>query len=231
MDAVKILGSLLSHRAARTGGGGAVLGQVLTGIAEAKEREAAARHHDPRFAPQHHAPFEGIVRDSIGRHHHAGGRMPPHVSDWAGQYGQQYRQPPVVRNAPRPRHDVRDNHCSGLGYNQRAELLIQAMIMASQADGKIDAAEQDRIIGELHPLDRAESDYLRREFGRRHDVHAFVHALPQGMEYEVYQISLMTINLDTRAEANYLRELAKCLRIDPQVCNQIHYRCGAPPLF
>ncbi|QDT04634.1 hypothetical protein K227x_30270 [Rubripirellula lacrimiformis] len=103
--------------------------------------------------------------------------------------------------------------------------------MASQADGKIDAAEQERILQQLQPLDQDELQFLRREFGRRHDVHAFIHALPNGMEYEVYQVSLMAMHLDTNLEAQYLREFAKCLRIDPQVCNRIHRRVGAPTLF
>ncbi|MFK8115256.1 MAG: DUF533 domain-containing protein [Rubripirellula sp.] len=231
MDAVRILGGLLSQRAARTGGAGQVLGQVLNGIAAAKEQQ---RHVDPRFSPQHHMPLEGLVRDSVARHHHAGGHAAPRVTKWAAQHGQQY-MPPKIRSAPRPRHDEpshhQHQHTSGLGYNQRAELLLQAMIMAAQADGAIDAAEQDRIVQKLQPLDQGEVDWLRREFGRRHDVHDFVHAIPHGMEYEVYQVSLMAMDLDTHREADYLRSLAQCLRIDPQVCNQIHHRCGAANLF
>ena len=105
------------------------------------------------------------------------------------------------------------------------------MIMAAQADSQIDAAEQNNIVAQLQPLDQNEADYLRTEFSRRHDVHAFVHAVPQGMEYEVYQVSLMGMNLDTQSEATYMRELASCLRIDPQVCNQIHARVGAPMIY
>jgi uncharacterized membrane protein YebE (DUF533 family) len=240
MDAVKILGGLLSQRAARTGGAGQVLGQVLNGIAAAKEQKERQQHMDARFDHhRHHSPLEGLVRDSVSRHHHGGGQLPPHVSNWAQQHGPRYRtqhqRVETVRRAPEPRHDVRDHHQhehgSGLGYHQRAELLIQAMIMAAQADGKIDSVEQDRIVQQLQPLDRAESDFLRREFGRRHDVHAFVHALPLGMEYEVYQISLMAMDLDTRKEADYMRALAKCLRIEPQICNNLHRQFGAPNLY
>jgi len=32
-------------------------------------------------------------------------------------------------------------------------------------------------------------------------------------------------------EANYLRELASCQRINPHVCNQIHGNCGAVFLY
>ena len=183
MDAARII----NQRAARGGGrsGGAILGQVLNGIAAA---QAQQNYPDPRFAPQNHAPLENLIRESVVRHNQAGGQLSPHTNQWVTQHGH--------------------NHHSGLGFDQRAEVLLQAMIMAAQADGKIDAAEQENIILQLQPLDRAEADYLRREFGRRHDVHAFVHAVPRGMEYEVYQVSLMSMNLDTLHEANYLRELA-----------------------
>ncbi|MGB7326776.1 MAG: DUF533 domain-containing protein [Rubripirellula sp.] len=252
MDAVKVLGSLLSQRAARTGGNGAVLGQILNGIADANEsRGRTPGHHpvDPRFDRNHHSSFEHIVRDSVDRHHRGGGRLPAPANQWVQQSGYVNPNfapriaqanvgrppvglnPPVVRHAPRPHHQPHHDHHSGLGYNRRAEIMIEAMVMAAQSDGKIDALEQDRILDQLQPLDQDEIQYLRREFGRRHDVHAFIHALPQGMEYEVYQVSLMAINLDSQLEANYLREFAKCLRIDPQVCNQIHQRCGAPCLF
>lgn len=254
MDAVKILGGLLNQRAARAGGSGAVLGQVLNGIAAASANRANVdprfndpRFQDPRFDDRHHESFEHLIRDSVGRRHHAGGSIHPQAERWVRgpgmpqygpqSYGPQGRgrvglNPPVVQRVPRPRHDVDEHrHGSGLGYNARAELLITAMIMAAQSDGKIDQAEQDRIVSELQPLDRDEVAWLRRVFAKRHDLHDFVHAIPHGMEYEVYQVSLMAIDLDTKLEAAYLRDLAKCLRIDPVVCNRLHHRCGAPTLF
>ncbi|TWU46262.1 hypothetical protein Poly51_56580 [Rubripirellula tenax] len=251
MDAVKILGGLLSQRAARTGGNGAVLGQILNGIADsnagdhprqqrqrhddavdprlADPRLADPRQVDPRFDPRFQQPFQDIVRDGVHRHHRGGGRLAPQASQWVQR--PEY-QPPTVRHAPQPRHgDHHHDHHSGLGYHRRAEILIEAMVMAAQSDGRIDKLEQDRIVDQLQPLDPDEVAFLRREFGRRHDVHAFIHDLPRGMEYEVYQVSLMAIDVDTQLEANYLREFAKCLRIDPQVCNQIHRRCGAVCLW
>ena len=235
MDAVKVLGALLGQRAGRPGSGGNILGQVLNGIAAAKEAERHRdhhQHHDPRFAPQHHSPLEHIVRDSVSRHRQAGGQLPPMATQWYDQHHGHGARPPKVRNVPKPRHDVDDHrHGSGLGYNQRAEILVTAMIMAAQADGELDAAEQDRIIQQLQPLDREESDFLRKAFRRRHDIHDFAHSVPNGMEYEVYQVTLMAIDLDTQHEAEYLRNLATCLRIEPQVCNQVHHRFGAPALY
>ena len=238
MDTVKVLGSLLSQRAARNGGKGAVLGAVLNGIAAAKD--AKERCADPRFDHRYHAPFEHMVRDGVGRYHQGGGQLYPPGSQWAqqhyprGGYPQHVPHPgaaPTVRGVPKPRVDRHDPNPRRFGYDQRAGLLIRAMVMATQADGKLDAAEQDRVVQQLQPLSREENEFLRREFRERHDLDEFVHQIPQGMEYEVYQVSLMAIHLDTRQEAEYLRALANQLRIDPRVCNQIHARLGAPALF
>ncbi|MGB6044781.1 MAG: DUF533 domain-containing protein [Pirellulales bacterium] len=151
-----------------------------------------------------------------------------------------YRQPPQRTQQPpqRPqptshRHDD-DHHHQHSDHeqgNQRAETLIRAMINAAKSDGAIDQVEQDKIVGQLGEISREEADFLRNEFRRPLDVHEFAHSVPTGLEDEVYAISLMAIDLDTRPEAEYLRELAKFLRISPEVCNDLHDRYGAPRLY
>ena len=218
MDAARILGGLLANRTGRAPGNGRVLGEVLNGVANI----VASSNQPQRFPPSHHAPLEHIVRDSVHRHHRHGGRFPEPAQQWIG------RQP--AQRVPQPRHD-HDDHHSGRNYNQRAELLITAMVMAAQSDGRLDQAEQDNIIAQLQPLDRNETDFLRRQFKRRHDVEAFVHDIPNGMEYEVYNVSLMAINLDTHEEARYLKALAECMRLRQDEVNAIHQRYGAPLLY
>ena len=105
------------------------------------------------------------------------------------------------------------------------------MINAAKADGAIDQQEQDNIVSRLGQISPQEAQFLRDEFRRPLNVHDFAHSVPRGMEEEVYAISLMAINLDTNPEANYLRELAECLRIEPQGCNDIHHSYGAPQLY
>ena len=222
MDAVRILGGLLANRTGRATGNGQVIGQVLNGVANI----TAAANQAPRFPPSHHAPFEHLVRESVRRHHHAGGKFGGSVGNWI-----QTQQP--AQRVPIPRHDDdhHHGHHAGVHYRQRAELLITAMVMAAQADGQLDANEQDRIVAQLQPLDAAETDFLRRQFARRHDVERFVSNVPNGMEYEVYNVSLMAMHLDTQVEAQYLRSLAECLRITPQEVNAMHARVGAPTLY
>ncbi len=218
MDAARILGGLLANRTGRGSGNGQILGQVLNGVAAITQ----AANQGNRFPPSHHQPFEHIVRDSVQRHHHRGGRFPKVADQWV-------RNQPIKR-VPTPRHD-HDQHHSGRNYNQRGELLIIAMVMAAQADGQLDQAEQDRIIQQLQPLDQNETNFLRRQLNTRHDMEAFVREIPNGMEYEVYSISLMAINLDTNAEARYLRALGECMRLQPHEVNSIHQRMGAPLLY
>jgi uncharacterized membrane protein YebE (DUF533 family) len=113
----------------------------------------------------------------------------------------------------------------------RGEILIQAMIMVAQADGEIDADEQARILQQLQPLSQSEVDYLNRAFGTRHDVEAFVSTIPLGMEQEVYQASMMAINLDNDREFQYLRNLAIALRTNPDTCNHLHSNYGMRGIF
>lgn len=228
MDPVRMLGAMLGQRGLRPGRG-AVLGQVLNGLAAAAQPPL-----DPRFGPQPHLPLEALVRDSIARHHGMGGPLPPQAGAWAqrnvnvsinvGPGGIPGVPPGYPAGVPM-------QHPSGLAYQQRAELLIRAMIMAAQADGVIDPVERQRILQQLQPQSPAEVAFLEREFNTPHDLRAFVAAVPRGMEYEVYQISMMTMDHNSPPEAAYLRDLAGFLGIRPEVCNQIHAQVGAPPLY
>ncbi|MFG0288623.1 MAG: DUF533 domain-containing protein [Rhodopirellula sp. JB044] len=231
MDAVRVLGAMLGNRAGRTPRNGQILGEVLNGVAAiTRAAQPPSRPHPAdrgrtRFPPSHHAPFEAMVRDSVARRHRQGGRFPSPAEQWINGGGR-------IIPAPPPHHDRHHHdHHTGLAYDARAQLLITAMIMASQADGQIDPREQEEIISQLQPLDATEAAFLRREFQRPHDLHAFARSVPNGMEYEVYSVSLMAIDVDTRAEVAYLRQLAECLRISGPECQSIHRRYGHGDLF
>ena len=55
--------------------------------------------------------------------------------------------------------------------------------------------------------------------------------IPDGMEQQAYLMSLLAIDLDTQAEAQYLDKLAKSLNISQQQSNQIHAKLGVPQLY
>ncbi|MEE9333205.1 MAG: DUF533 domain-containing protein [Granulosicoccaceae bacterium] len=112
----------------------------------------------------------------------------------------------------------------------QAELLIKAMISAAKSDGAVDAQEQEKIVGQLGDIDAEEAAFIRAEMQKPLDLAGLVNSVPRGMEQQVYVLSLMSIDLDSKAEADYLDKLAQGLNINNQVSNQLHQELGAPLL-
>jgi uncharacterized membrane protein YebE (DUF533 family) len=236
VDVGKLLGGMLNQRAGRSPAAGNVLGQVLNGLAS-----GMAQNQDPRY-PMQHGPIENIVRESVVRHYQAGGQMTTSTTQWVNQYGNQYGNqmgnqygnqsnnqfaPPTVAYAPVPQQQ----HYQQADPLYAQEILLRAMILAAQADGRIDTVEQDRIVQQLQPLTQQEVEYLRCEFSKQHDLHGFARSVPEGMEAQVYQVSLMAMDVDTPLEVQYLRNLASCLRLAPMVCNQYHQQMNLAPIY
>jgi len=112
-----------------------------------------------------------------------------------------------------------------------AKLFLRAMISAAKSDGQIDADEKQKILGELGDVDAEEAAFVQAELAAPLDVDALVRDVPAGAEQQVYLMSLMGINLDSQAEAQYLDALAKGMGISPEICNAIHDKLGAPKLY
>jgi uncharacterized membrane protein YebE (DUF533 family) len=72
--------------------------------------------------------------------------------------------------------------------------------------------------------------FLQEELNRDVNVRDFAWSVPLGMEHKVYSISLTAIDLDSKAESDYLRELAHGLRLPAEVCDHIHRKLGVPSL-
>ena len=116
--------------------------------------------------------------------------------------------------------------------NDQAILMIRAMVNAAKSDGRVDETEQQNIISKLgDDVSQAEIDFLKQEFAAPLDVASFAASVPNGLEQQIYALSLTSIDLDTQNEAQYLGQLAQGLNIDPNVCNQIHDQVGAPKIF
>ena len=114
---------------------------------------------------------------------------------------------------------------------QQAEVMLRAMLMAARADGQIDAAEQEKITGNLGEIGEEEANFIRNEMANPTSLEAFVPTIPSGMEQQVYLMSLLAIDLDTQEEAQYLDKLAKALNIDHSTSNAIHAKLGVPALY
>lgn len=110
------------------------------------------------------------------------------------------------------------------------ELVVRAMISAAKADGEVSEDEIQRIVGRVGAdgLSEEEKQFLIAELRRPLDLAALVAEVPNEMvAAEVYAASLLAIELDTPAEAAYLRQLAQALRLDGATLSRLHEITGA----
>lgn len=116
--------------------------------------------------------------------------------------------------------------------NAVAGLMLKAMIQAAKSDGKIDEAEKQRLLSHLgDDLDEDERNFIREQMATPVDAKALAREVPQGLEAQVYLMSLLAIDLDSQAEAEYLNDLAKALGVDQNTVNKIHEEAGVTPLY
>ncbi len=115
--------------------------------------------------------------------------------------------------------------------DQQAKVLLHAMVSATKADGKIDAAEQEKILAQLKDASEEETELVRQAVQAPLDLQGLIKNVPKGMEQQVYLVSLLAINLDVEAEARYLDQLAKGLNISNEMTHHIHDKLGAPQLY
>ncbi|WP_134724768.1 DUF533 domain-containing protein [Paracoccus luteus] len=115
--------------------------------------------------------------------------------------------------------------------NAVAGLMLRAMIQAAKADGKIDEGERERLMGQLGDLDEADRAFVREQMAAPVDAQALAREVPKGLEAQVYMMSLMAIDFDSRAEAEYLHGLAQAMGLDQQQANAVHEQVGVQNLY
>lgn len=245
IDAMKILGSLLNSGALSRGSASNILGSVIGAMTGAGQTRGAAPTSGGgglgdlvggMLGGGQQGQGSGLG-DLLGGILGGGGQATGAPGGGGGlgdllgmamqQFGGAQQREPTQAAA-------RVNMPQGLSHEQaeqKAEVLVRAMINAAKSDGKIDAAEQQKIIERLGDVTPDEIAFVRREFEAPLDAQGFVRSVPRGMEQEVYVVSLMAIDLDHNAEANYLHELAQGFGMRPETCNQIHQQLGAPALY
>jgi uncharacterized membrane protein YebE (DUF533 family) len=113
---------------------------------------------------------------------------------------------------------------------QGAELVLKAMINAAKADGKIDAAEIQRILGKLGEAgaDSEARDFVIHEMNKPMDLSGIVAAAkgrPQ-LAAQIYAASLLAIEVDTSAERQYMQQLAGGLGLPSQVTSHLENTVG-----
>jgi len=248
IDAMKILGSLLSSGALSRGSGSNILGSLvgaLTGGGQAAGGRSQSGGGDlgsligGMLGGGQTRGGGGGVGDLLGGllgggsqgggSQGGGGGLGDLLGMALNQFGAANQG-----NAQRVRADAGNKMPEGMDHRQaeqQAELLIRAMINAAKSDGTVDREEQRNIIDRLGEVTRDEVEFVQRELAAPLDVQAFVRSIPRGMEQQVYTVSLMAIDLDSNPEAQYLHRLAQGTGISAEVCNQIHEQLGAPKLY
>ena len=112
-----------------------------------------------------------------------------------------------------------------------AALMLKAMIQAAKSDGRIDAAEERKLLGNLGDVSPAERRFVETELRGPIDVQGLARQVPRGLEQQFYTMSVMAIDLDNRNEAEYLNRFASALGLDRGQVNRIHARLGVPALY
>ncbi len=114
----------------------------------------------------------------------------------------------------------------------QARILIQAMVNAAKSDGEIDQTEQQKIVANLgDEVSDEERQFVISEMSAPLDAEAFIRSIPAGAGPQVYMMSLLGIDLDSREEAQYLDNLRKGVGMSEQDANAIHQKLGVPALY
>lgn len=112
-----------------------------------------------------------------------------------------------------------------------AALMLRAMVQASMADGTLDEGERAKLMQHMEDATDEEFAFVSGLMDQPVDVTALAADVPDGLEEQIYMISLMAIDLDSRAEAQYLHSLATALGLGQPVVNDIHAQAGVPALY
>lgn len=110
-----------------------------------------------------------------------------------------------------------------------ASLTVKAMINAAKADGHIDEAETERIVGKLKEggIDDEERRFVAGEMRKPIDIDSIARAVPnQQVATQIYAASLLAIEVDTDKERRYLQELAAALSLDDSAVGYLHSALG-----
>lgn len=229
MDAIKLLGSLMGNQSLASGLGGKLLGGLLGGGQQQQQQASGLGGilsgvlGGGGQQQQSANPLGGLIGSVLGGGSAGGGGIGGLLGSVLGGGGGAEQQQAAPQQLPPEQHAA---------ANDQAVLMIRAMVNAAKSDGRVDEKEQENIISKLgSDVSQDEINFLKQEFAAPVDVAAFARSVPQGLEQQIYALSLTSIDLDTNNEAQYLGQLAQGLNLDPNLCNQIHDHVGAPKIF
>jgi uncharacterized membrane protein YebE (DUF533 family) len=107
---------------------------------------------------------------------------------------------------------------------QHSQAILQALVAAAKADGHVDERERQLIEGEFSKLhsDQALQQWLSLELNKPLDPAEVARAAstPE-MAAEMYLASVLVVDQEHFMERAYLNELARQLRLDPALQNEL----------
>lgn len=154
---------------------------------------------------------------------------PPAPSAGAGGPPPPPAAPPTAPPAGLVTSEVESSIGEGLNTGDRALLLLQVMIAAANADGEIDELEQAAIIAQMKESGTTAEDrmFLQEQLESPPSIDSLIPQIDSHeLAVQVYAISLAAIELDTKAERDYLKYLSMRLDLDDATVADLHERFG-----
>lgn len=114
--------------------------------------------------------------------------------------------------------------------NQLGVALITAMISAAKADGEVDRAESQRIIGQMEQagLSSDEKSFVLSELSKPLNIDDVVkHATTPEVAAQLYTASALVIDQENEAERGYLATLAERMRLDDAFVQELNRQMKA----
>ncbi len=108
--------------------------------------------------------------------------------------------------------------------NDNAALLIHTMLAAAAADGRVDASEQERILGSLKQagMDQGAEEFIANALNNPPSIDDIASRIRTREEaVQVYTAARIAIEPDTSREASFLAQLADRLGIEPELAGHI----------
>jgi len=218
-----LLGQLAGGKSGGTAGGaqsGGGLGDILAQLGKgAQSGGASQRQADDIMPPGYDGSNSGGLGDLLGG---LAGRAPQTRSS-GGSLGDLLNT--SISNGGEP--DVMPSS----NEEMMAGLLLRAMVQATKADGELDDKERAKLTEHLEDASDEERAFVNAEFSAPMDVEGLARQVPAGMEQQVYAMSVLVIDLDHEAEAQYLHQLASAMGLQQDVVNNIHDQVGAQRLY
>jgi uncharacterized membrane protein YebE (DUF533 family) len=141
----------------------------------------------------------------------------------AWQQHQQGQTAAAPLAAPPPGSGFLPPETDPVGAESLSLLLVRAIIAAAKADGKIDAAESQKILSHINTLDLPDDDkaFLFEEYARPLDIEALARDVrTREQATEVFAASALMLEPPSPPERIYLQGLADALSLEPSLAQE-----------